>query len=238
MYPYFRLLLEINELRDLRKFRGSRFLQLQSLSHSKNVLSILHPWSKIPNKDPNRPCRPTVVGFSLENFATVRVEVGHLSTDRTITWGTPRCGVLEKWCAERWFWWSWVRTSESRWFDSTVAEFRPSASTARRTSLQTRINMFRHVDTCSNSTAFDMFWRFDVGFRFAIQFVVHKSEQWSLSSTVRQSDDEHVELHIDPPTHTHTTILRLCGLCPGQPGWAGTRRYILPSSGFSGAKWR
>jgi len=22
------------------------------------------------------------------------------------------------------------------------------------------------------------------------------------------------------------------------PGWAGTRRYISPSSGFSGAKWR
>ena len=40
-------------------------------------------------------------------------------------------------------------------------------------------------------------------------------------------------------THTkHTTILRLCGLCPGQPGWADTRSYILPSSGFSGAKWR
>jgi len=38
--------------------------------------------------------------------------------------------------------------------------------------------------------------------------------------------------------HTHTIILWLCGLCPGQPGWAGTRRYILPSSGFSGAKWR
>jgi len=30
---------------------------------------------------------------------------------------------------------------------------------------------------------------------------------------------------------THTTILCLCGLCPGQPGWASTRRYILPSSG-------
>jgi len=29
-------------------------------------------------------------------------------------------------------------------------------------------------------------------------------------------------------THTHTTILRLCGFCPGQPGWAGTRRNILP----------
>jgi len=31
-------------------------------------------------------------------------------------------------------------------------------------------------------------------------------------------------------THTHTTILQLSGLCPGQPGWAGTRRYISPSS--------
>jgi len=30
-------------------------------------------------------------------------------------------------------------------------------------------------------------------------------------------------------THTHnTTILRLCGICPGQPGWAGTRRNIHP----------
>ena len=27
---------------------------------------------------------------------------------------------------------------------------------------------------------------------------------------------------------THTTILCLCGFCPGQPGWAGTRRNILP----------
>jgi len=29
-------------------------------------------------------------------------------------------------------------------------------------------------------------------------------------------------------THTHTTVLRLCGNCPGQPGWAGTRRNIHP----------
>ena len=29
-------------------------------------------------------------------------------------------------------------------------------------------------------------------------------------------------------THTHTTVLRLCGICPGQPGWAGTRRNIHP----------
>jgi len=36
-------------------------------------------------------------------------------------------------------------------------------------------------------------------------------------------------------THTHTTILRLCGLCLGQSVWAGTRRYISPFSGFSGA---
>jgi len=28
-------------------------------------------------------------------------------------------------------------------------------------------------------------------------------------------------------THTqHTTVLRLCGICPGKPGWAGTRRNI------------
>ena len=29
-------------------------------------------------------------------------------------------------------------------------------------------------------------------------------------------------------SHTHTTVLRLCGICPGQPGWAGTRRNIHP----------
>jgi len=29
-------------------------------------------------------------------------------------------------------------------------------------------------------------------------------------------------------THTHTTVLRLCGICPRQPGWAGTRRNIHP----------
>jgi len=27
-------------------------------------------------------------------------------------------------------------------------------------------------------------------------------------------------------THTHTTVLRLSGFCPGQPRWAGTRRNI------------
>ena len=25
-------------------------------------------------------------------------------------------------------------------------------------------------------------------------------------------------------THNTTTVLRLCGICPGKPGWAGTRR--------------
>jgi len=29
-------------------------------------------------------------------------------------------------------------------------------------------------------------------------------------------------------THTHTTVLQLCGICPGQPRWAGTRRNIHP----------
>jgi len=29
-------------------------------------------------------------------------------------------------------------------------------------------------------------------------------------------------------TLIHTTILQLCGICPGQPGWAGTRRNIHP----------
>jgi len=35
-----------------------------------------------------------------------------------------------------------------------------------------------------------------------------------------------------------TTILWLSVLCPGQPEWSSTRRYILPSSRFSGANWR
>ena len=29
-------------------------------------------------------------------------------------------------------------------------------------------------------------------------------------------------------THRHTTVLRLFGFCPGQPGWAGSRRNIHP----------
>jgi len=29
-------------------------------------------------------------------------------------------------------------------------------------------------------------------------------------------------------THTHTSVLRLCWFCPGQPGWASTRRNIHP----------
>ena len=29
-------------------------------------------------------------------------------------------------------------------------------------------------------------------------------------------------------THTHTNVLRLSVFCPGQPGWAGTRRKIHP----------
>ena len=28
--------------------------------------------------------------------------------------------------------------------------------------------------------------------------------------------------------HTHTTVLQLSGFCPGQPGWAATRRNIHP----------
>jgi len=36
---------------------------------------------------------------------------------------------------------------------------------------------------------------------------------------------------------TATTTTTILGLS-GQPGWAGTRRYISQSSGFSGAKWR
>jgi len=29
-------------------------------------------------------------------------------------------------------------------------------------------------------------------------------------------------------SHTHTTVLQLSGLCPGHPGWVGTRRNIHP----------
>jgi len=32
----------------------------------------------------------------------------------------------------------------------------------------------------------------------------------------------------DRPRHTHTTVLRLFGFCPRQPGWASTRRNIHP----------
>ena len=33
---------------------------------------------------------------------------------------------------------------------------------------------------------------------------------------------------VQPITVIHTTVLRLCGICPGQPGWASTRRNIHP----------
>ena len=33
-------------------------------------------------------------------------------------------------------------------------------------------------------------------------------------------------------THTRTTVLRLFGFCPGQPGWASTRRNIHPLTPF------
>jgi len=61
----------------------------------------------------------------------------------SITWGTPRCAALERWCAETWFWWSWVPTSESRWFDSTAAKCWPYASTADHTCLQT----YKYIET-------------------------------------------------------------------------------------------
>ena len=35
-------------------------------------------------------------------------------------------------------------------------------------------------------------------------------------------------LQLTEHTHTHTTVLRLCGFCSGQPRWAGTRRNIHP----------
>jgi len=36
---------------------------------------------------------------------------------------------------------------------------------------------------------------------------------------------------------THTTVLRLFGFCPGQPGWAGTRRNMHPLTPIVGIKY-
>jgi len=35
-------------------------------------------------------------------------------------------------------------------------------------------------------------------------------------------------VHTHMHTHPYTAVLRLFGFCPGQPGWAGTRRNIHP----------
>jgi len=35
-------------------------------------------------------------------------------------------------------------------------------------------------------------------------------------------------LRLTKPKRQHTAILRLHGICPGQPRWAGTRRNIHP----------
>jgi len=50
-------------------------------------------------------------------------------------------------------------------------------------------------------------------------------------SRSRTSDGNHTTDHSSTNhehRYTHTTISRLCGICPGQPGWAGTRRNIHP----------
>ena len=70
-------------------------------------------------------------------FTRGRSNSGRCGEGAAITWETPRRAAPGKWCAETWFWWSWVRTSGSRWFGSTAAECWPSASTAGRTSLRT-----------------------------------------------------------------------------------------------------
>jgi len=44
-----------------------------------------------------------------------------------------------------------------------------------------------------------------------------------LRLTIPQADN-YTHIHM----HTHTTILRLYGFCPGQPGWADTRKNIHP----------
>jgi len=48
-----------------------------------------------------------------------------------------------------------------------------------------------------------------------------------LDSTEENKNAIHHELYTHIHTQ-HTTVLRLFGFCPGQPGWAGTRRNIHP----------
>jgi len=61
---------------------------------------------------------------------------------------------------------------------------------------------------------------------------IHNTSQQQLNSTLLgiqglQHSDPTCQ-HSAFDTHTHTTVLRLCVFCPGQPGWAGTRRNIHP----------
>jgi len=53
--------------------------------------------------------------------------------------------------------------------------------------------------------------------------------QWSYTERRHWGEELiHRATTLQAHTHTHTTVLRLCGICPGKPGWAGTRRNIHP----------
>ena len=61
---------------------------------------------------------------------------------------------------------------------------------------------------------------------------------WSLFRTLAAKGSSHLHYYMlvhsseiryaHYTKHTQTTILRLCGFCPGQPRWAGTRINIHP----------
>ena len=55
-------------------------------------------------------------------------------------------------------------------------------------------------------------------------WIYRSKRQWvAVASAV-----PHAHLHLDTHNTHNTTVLRLCGICPGKPGWAGTRRNIHP----------
>jgi len=50
-------------------------------------------------------------------------------------------------------------------------------------------------------------------------FLLGEGRDFKLGPYKRKSQS----IFLDSHTLTHTTVLRLCGICPGKPGWAGTR---------------
>jgi len=54
----------------------------------------------------------------------------------------------------------------------------------------------------------------------------HAVQNYSIPVHLEINDK--LQLRVVRGSHIHTTVLRLCGFCPGQPGWAGTRRNIHP----------